>query len=318
MLQQTKALAIVGGGRWGQLLLSILATMRIPFSEIIMVSRANAEEVKAKVAELELISLTPLKVVATIDDLFAQHTIAAAIVVNSARQHFETAHRLIKNKVHVLIEKPIVLSLEQMKNLIEEAKHQNICLVPGLSYRFCSYIQNFATEVRKKGIPKKFCLRWSDANSETRYGQVKKFDQSINIIQDVMSHIWTILSGLFQHPTINILSCSQTMDKAALNISINGIEGQLLLERNALNRERHLLVQFDTNQLILDFTREPGIIKTSSEEYSADPLWSQKCTPLTQQLMYFFSLLPSGQSTVEDLNYCLHSVSCTEQASSSV
>ena len=38
-------LAIVGGGRWGQVLLSVIAGMHTPFDRIVIISKANAAEV---------------------------------------------------------------------------------------------------------------------------------------------------------------------------------------------------------------------------------------------------------------------------------
>lgn len=308
-------LAIVGGGRWGQEILSVVANTRAPFSRIVIVSKANAIEVRNKVADLNLISLIPLETLSTIDDLFAKYDVVAAVVVNSAAEHFETARQLINRGVHVLIEKPIVPSLRQMQFLIKEAKLHNVSLIPGLSYRFCSYIKNFSLMVTKKGVPQHFLLKWFDAQYETRYGQVKKYDCSISVVQDVMPHIWTILSVIFQHPKVIINTCSQDNNSAALTLSINNIEGQVLLQRNGDRRQRYLCLQFDSDILALDFSTEPGVIFVDSKQQSGDLLWEQKPSPLTRQLEYFFSVIDNGKSIHEDLQCCLDSVACTEYAS---
>jgi predicted dehydrogenase len=308
-------LAIIGGGRWGQVMLSVVATMYAPFDRTVIVSHANAMEVRRKIADLNLMSRIPIEILPTIEDLFAKYEVKAAVIVNSAGQHFATARQLINRGVNVLIEKPIVPSIEQMQILIKEAKHHHVSLVPGLSYRFCSYIKNFSHEAAKKGIPQQFHLKWCDAKDEIRYGQVKRHDISIGIVHDVMPHIWTILSVIFQHPTVNIHTCLQDNNSAALTLSINCIEGQVLLERNGSRRERYLALQFDSDKLVLDFSIEPGVMVVDSKQMSADQLWEQKPGPLARQLEYFFSVIAKGKSTQEDLQCCLDSVACTEFAS---
>lgn len=312
MSHSNSVIANIGGGRWGQLLLSILANMQLPFDGIVAVSTANAQAVRDKIVELNLSSSTPLDISPTIDDLLSQYNVKAAVIVNSAREHFDTALRLIKKGIHVLIEKPIVLCTKEMQILIEEAKYHHVCIVPGLSYRFCSYIHHFSAEVAKMEKPKKFTLNWSDARDEVRYGQLKKHDASIHIVQDIFPHVWTILSSVFQCPTLNILTSEEESHGALVTVSINKIEGVVVLKRNALKRQRHLSIEFDSEKLILDFAIEPGEIILGDKNYSADALWNQKRSPLTQQLAYFFSIIQKNKSLPKDLQLCLDSVACTE------
>ena len=307
-------LAIVGGGRWGQLILSIVASMSVPFDRIVIVSKANATEVNAKVATLNLISRIPIEVLLEVEDVLAKYTVAAAVVVNAPSQHFTTARYLLQRGISVLIEKPLVQSSEQMEILMAEANSHHAVLVPGLSYRFCSYLHNFAEAVRDKGRPQQFLLRWSDARNEIRYGQLKRYDADITVVQDVMPHVWTILSVIFPFPIIKLLAGSQDQDAAVLTLAVNDIEGQVVLQRNADYRERYLALQFDADTLTLDFTREPGVMYRDNKEFSGDPLWEQTPTPLTRQLEYFFAVITRGQSTAEDLQCCLGSVTCTELA----
>lgn len=314
MIMSESVLAIVGGGRWGQVILSILAPMAIPFSKLVIVSRANAEEVNKQIKELNLISHLPIEISPTIDDLLSLYQVKAAVIVNAAGQHFETARRLMSHGIHVLIEKPIVALMQQMQILIEDARQNNVVLVPGLNYRFCTYIRNFALEVKKKGKPTQFFLKWSDAYNEMRYGRSKKYDASISVIEDVMPHVWTILSIIFQDSKIHIQSCSQDNIKAALKVSINQIPGEIELQRDGEKRQRFLALQYESDVLELDFTFEPGTITVNKITMTADADWGKKSTPLTRQLEYFFSTISKGKTTSEDIQDCLSCVHCTEVA----
>ena len=276
-------LAIVGGGRWGQLLLSILTTMDTPFDRIVMVSKT------AKRTDIEILP--------TLEDLFTKYFVTAAIVVNAAGQHFETAKQLIDRGIHVLIEKPIVPSLKQMQILIDQANDKNVCIVPGLTHRFCSYIKEFSQLVAAKELPKRFIFRWSDMKNETRHGQVKRYDHTITVAQDVMPHIWTILTLIFPNMKMSIQSCVQDNSNADLRLSMNTVEGQVLLRRDGDSRERFLLLEYDLDSLEYDFAE-------------------QKPGALARQLEYYFSVIRNGKSSSHDLEDCLNSVHFTELVSS--
>ncbi len=276
-------LAIIGGGRWGQLLLSIVTTMDAPFNRIVMVSKA------AKRTDIEILP--------TLEDLFTKYSVKAAIVVNAAGQHFETAKQLIDRGIHVLIEKPIVPLLKQMQILIDQATDKDVCIVPGLTYRFCSSIKEFSQIVAAKGIPKRFVFRWSDMKNEQRHGQVKRYDHTITVVQDVMPHIWTILTLIFPNTKMSMHSCVQDNSSADLRLSMNTIEGQVLLRRDGDSRERFLLLEYDSDLLEYDFSE-------------------QKPGALTRQLEYYFSVIGKGKSSQIDLADCLNSVHITELVSS--
>lgn len=310
-------IAIIGGGRWGQVAMSVIAKIDVPFDRIVIVSKMNRIEIEKKIANINLTSSIPFEVVSTLSDLFSKYKVRAAIIVNSAGQHYETAYQMIKQRVHILIEKPVVLSIKQMNILIKEAAHKKIVLVPGLSYRFCSYIKNFSHEIVKKGIPRQLLFRWFDSAKEVRHGQIKRYDSSISIIQDVMPHVWTILSIIFSNPVLNFHTCFQdSPDTAEIDLSINNIKGNILLKRNAHERQRYLSLQFEENCLVLDFSQEPGIIFVDGKEISADPDWQKKPSPLALQLEYFFSMIKYGKSLPDDFQSCLASVTNSEIANS--
>jgi predicted dehydrogenase len=308
-------LAIIGGGRWGQVHLSIAAKLFVPFDRIIVVSAANVRALNAYVAELNKTSHTPIEIVNTLDELLERQGLKAAIIVNLARQHFETARLLLNNKVSLLIEKPVVLTQIEMRILIDTALQQNICIVPGLNYRFCSYLKNFSDLVAKKTHIKQFSLDWTDIRDEQRYGRIKRVDPSISIVEDVIPHVWTIISQIFMDNIIKVIHCErEDNSKAHLNLLVNNIPGKVDLNRHGDYRKRLLSLKFESGNLILDFSEEPGIIISGDEKQNADPQWHEKLSPLARQLEYFFMRVAEGKSDFDDLQCCLGSVKCLEDA----
>ena len=180
-------IAIIGGGRWGRVILSVLATSDLPLTRITVVTSHNAASVQKLVAQLASNRL--IRIVSTLDEIPA-----AAVIANAARSHGETAQRLVAQGAHLLIEKPVVLTSQEAQHLVALAREAMRVVLPGLSYRFCSYLHHFAQQIAAMESVSGFDLHWSDPVGEIRYGEHKPYDASITVADDVMPHIWTILS----------------------------------------------------------------------------------------------------------------------------
>lgn len=310
-----QTIAIIGGGRWGRVTLSVLAKMNLAYHTV-MVSRVNHDNVKIL---LENLPSTSFSLVHSVTDLLSQYEIKAAIVVNSAREHFETALQLIHQGIHVLVEKPIVLSMHEMNILDKAACKNGVIVVPGLCYFFCSYLENFSKLIHKGRIPHSFKLEWADACGEVRYQETKSHDGSINIIQDVIPHVWTILATVFRKAVVNVDFCDYNSlnDYAKLFVTIENIHGEIILSRNAFERKRILTVNFlQGSNAAIDFTAEPGVIMERGRGIPGDRDWELRESPLTRQINYFLSRIDEKRSNRKDIEACYHSIKMSEAASS--
>ncbi|HSX12819.1 MAG TPA: Gfo/Idh/MocA family oxidoreductase [Chlamydiales bacterium] len=310
--------AVVGGGRWGRVILSVLAGMKIPFDRIVCVSQFNAQILIENAEKFK--GSCAFSVVSSLDELFRNYDVKAAVVVNKAEQHYKTALHLIERHVPILVEKPVVLLVEEARILVQKASRMGICLVPGLSYRFCSYLHAFAKKIAQQGKkPRNFLIDWADPKGELRYGEAKQYDPKIDVAQDVMPHIWSIFSTLFDSAPIRIDNCLKTVgaDAATFCVCVEGrAEGTVVLERNATARSRKVILEYEEEILSLDFAKEPGIIKMGKETEVGDSNWSSNPGPLRKQLEYFLSLLDREVIIQNDLKACEDSVIFSEKASS--
>ena len=315
---KASALAVVGGGRWGRVIVSVLAGMDLPFDKILVVTGHNTGAMQ-RLIEHQGPAACPFVILSSIDDLLAHHQVSAAVVVNSARQHFETALRLIDNRVHVLIEKPVVLSSEQARVLIDKAAAAGVCLVPGLQYRFCSYIRTVAEVVGGLSwAPSTFSMEWRDQSGEVRYGEKKSYDHSINLADDVMPHVWAILSTVFRPSVMRPDSCEidRGGKSARFDVRVDGISGSVVLEREATERRRLLNIAAGSGEsLSFDFTVEPGVISSGTETMSGDPNWDAGPRPLRRQLTHFIATIEGRKQPQSDTAACLGSVEFAERAS---
>lgn len=300
--------AIIGGGRWARVILSVLATSDLPIDRITIVTTHNIALVKDVVSQLH--SRRPIRIGSALSD-----TPSAAIVANAARSHGETARCLISERVHLLIEKPVVLTLPEARHLLTLANTAHTILLPGLTYRFCSYLHNFATYVTSLNLPSfGFDLHWSDEENETRNGEHKTYDASINVADDVMPHIWTILSLLFPQTAFAVKSCRAARNgkSTTFTLTAGNTTGTVTLERDSDRRRRMIELP---GPVSLDFSTEPGTMMIGAETKTADEDWVTGPRPLARQLRYFLECVKLGRIAGADEIALTESVRLAESAS---
>jgi predicted dehydrogenase len=299
--------AIIGGGRWGRVILSVLATSDLPVDCITLVTTHNAALAQNVVSRLA--TLHPIRIVSELSD-----SPSVAIIANAARSHGETARNLIVRGAHLLIEKPVVLTLPEAQQLLSLARAARTILLPGLSYRFCSYLHNFARRIAALHELSGFELHWSDPAGEIRYGERKTYDASINVADDVMPHIWAILSVLFPQAVFSVKSCRMARGgkSATFTLSAGGMKGSVTLERDSDRRRRMIQLSAPAS---LDFSVEPGTMMIGAESMTADAEWANRPGPLARELRYFLECVEQGKTAEDDETALLESVRLAESAS---
>jgi len=298
---------IIGGGRWGRVILSVLATSDLPLSRITVVTTHNVA--LAQDAASRLVSKHPIRIVSSLSD-----SPSAAIIANAARFHGETGRNLITQGVHLLIEKPVVLTLQEARNLLALAHAAHTILLPALSYRFCSYLHNFARRIAPMHSHSGFELHWSDPTGEMRNGERKTYDPRINVADDVMPHIWAILSVLFPQAVFAVTSCKAARGgkSATFTLAAGSMKGTIRLERDSDRRRRMIQLSSPAS---LDFSVEPGTMTIGQETMTGDTEWATNRGPLVRQLRYYLQCIEEGKTTEADETALLESVRLAESAS---
>lgn len=135
--EEPSRLAVVGLGSIGRRHLRLLKNS-YPDSKIIVMRSGNG----LACAEQDLAD----KVVFNIDDLISEN-ISAAIISTPASLHVEQAQMLIKNGVHLLIEKPLSINSECLKALQVEAEKKNCVVQVGYVLRYKKSLIRFKNMV---------------------------------------------------------------------------------------------------------------------------------------------------------------------------
>jgi predicted dehydrogenase len=298
---------IIGGGRWGRVILSVLATSDLPLNRITVVTTHNVA--LAQDAASRLASRHPIRIVSDLTD--NPH---AAIIANAARSHGETARNLIAQGAHLLIEKPVVLALPEARHLLALAQAARTILLPALSYRFCSYLHHFARRIVPMHSLTGFELHWSDPTVEIRNGERKAYDASINVAEDAMPHIWAILSVLFPQAVFAVTSCKAARGgkSATFTLAAGSMKGTITLERDSDRRRRVIQLSAPAR---LDFSVEPGTMTIGAETMTGDAEWATSPGPLARQLRHFLQCVEEGKAAEADEAALLESVRLAESAS---
>lgn len=291
-------LALVGGGRWARVYLSVLATMPLPF-RIVVVARHGLPQMRAAVDALGC----PVDILPDLDSLLAGTPPAGAIVVNAAAAHADTALRLLRARVPVLVEKPAALDVQSALHLTQVAREHSVTLQPALTYLHCSYLDNFAQLLRSRGIrPSVLRLDWADPAREARYGEQKQYDRSIGLALDLMPHAWSIVASVLgqRDPQVENCCVERGGRRVATRLRVGHLTCDLLFEREAQTRRRFLSVNGDIS---IDFSQEPGTVVTAGGLSSGDPDWLERADrPVRRQVEAFLRTLadpPSVQSLAD-------------------
>lgn len=322
-MQSAKStIAIIGGGRWGHVTLSEFVKVKSPFNNIVSVCGYNAESIDNLLTKLETSTDKKLSRCESIDHLLQQHSVQAAIIVNSPVKHYQTAVNLLENDIPLLIEKPVVLDTAEAEDLVARAKNKGLALVPALNYGYLEYLKNFSKHISaKKQQIINFTIKWADPLGKFRFFQdVKKANGGISFIQEVMPHHWTMIHIVLQANDIRIVARDPaSSDKNHIyKVVADGIPGTIIINEEAPERLRHIDVNYtDQSTTSAVFTDEPGTIVDAGHQINACPNWKELKSPLVQEYEYFISCL--GQAIQpKDATALVESTRFTEAAYNSI
>lgn len=276
---------LIGAGRWARVILHILCKHLSRSTEIIIVSAQHAETMQ-KWIDMK-IDRPRLRVV----NKFPQITdpSGAVIVANAAKDHEAAARVALSHNLPVLVEKPLSLTANSTKTLIEIAQEKNIYLAAAHVFLFNEYLSHFAKTIEEAHTPSSIIFLWSDAKTEIRYGENKCYDNNLPIILDVFPHIFTILRTIMPHRLISFtdLALEHKGSALSLQLRVGDIPCTVRLARNETRRTRLLELMTMHGPLRLDFSKEPGTITNGTRSYSGDPLWATRLGPLVLQVRSF-------------------------------
>jgi hypothetical protein len=306
-------LALIGGGRWGRTHAGVLAQFSARIGRVLWVSHHNRSALDRFLAENPCAAPT-FELFPSLDAALAEKP-DAALVVTAASDHASIVEILLQNDVPTLVEKPLALNVLSAERLIELAEQRKVLLCVALHLLKADFLQYFRQLWAGRRIAS-IDLDWFDPDFEKRHGEIKSSNLTTNKADEVVSHLWSILSVLQNEdePQLRVVK-PRSLGAVELGIDIGSSRATVLFGRRAAARKRSIKLAFsDGGTAQLDFTAEPGRITIDG----ADHPNLESCSrvgPLAVELRDFLDIVDCPQdmsSSTQLASRCLGSVSLAE------
>ncbi len=214
-------------------------------------------------------------------------TIGVALIANSAYLHPSAIEAAFAAGYHVASEKPLAFSRREIQRLLDAAAGARLKLFPTNTYLFADYLRVFKRDWLAGKRYSDIQLTWSDATTETRYGQAKSYDSGVPIIHDVLPHIACIIVAT--HGAIAPGASELVVQRGGSEVNVRYECGEMTvsanLSRNSKQRVRRARFWGAGVETEIDFSMEPGgVIVGKAAAQSADPHWHSKRRPLAEML----------------------------------
>ncbi|MGG1397241.1 Gfo/Idh/MocA family oxidoreductase [Bacillus salipaludis] len=228
-------------------------------------------------------------------------SVDAVIIAAPTKYHFVLVEEAIKNDKHILVEKPLTVSLEEADKIKSLLKNQNLIFQVGHIERFNPVIQRLANYLNKEKII---------SIEAKRLGYSDRLLDA-DVVLDVMIHDIDIILSLVKSPITRIsaegvLSNGRYDTVTALLLFENGVMATLIASNVSHEKTRTLSV-FEKDQVIkTDYLTKQQYILTNNvinqnPRYPAttETVIAKMVTspqdPLLDELQHFFDCIYSNQ-----------------------
>lgn len=306
-------LALIGGGRWGRTHAGVLAQLSARIERVLWVTRHNSAAIDTFFAQNPGTAPT-FELFSTLDAALARKP-DAAIVVTAASDHASTVETLLRNGVPTLVEKPLALSSQSAERLVELSEQRKVLLCVALHLLKADYLHYFKRMWVGRRITK-IDLEWFDPAFEIRHGEAKFPNLATNKADEVVSHLWSILSVLQTEDEPQLRAViPRPLGAVELEIDVGASRATALFGRRATARKRSIRLAFyDGGAAELDFTIEPGRIIIDGTDHP-NLEGAHRVGPLSAEISEFLDIVDRTQdmaSCTQLAARCLGSVTLAE------
>ena len=289
-----KNVLVVGGGRWANIILNELISNFRNIKKISVITK-NKNIIKKLPSEIvKKISLN-----SNLNNINLKQ-ITHAIIVNKNSDHFLTAKKIIKHKINILVEKPLVYKIKEyeiLKKLSYKKRKLIHVSTPFFFAYYFFYIKKLITTNNAE-----LTFEWHDPKNDKRHGILKKYDKSVNYLEDTVYHIYGILNCLFGKKKITYVSSKNFKDHGNLIFRYGEVNINLNCSRNQ-NKKRIRKIRINSiNKIIrVNYSDDEKVILTlNGKKKNINYNFCQKT--LKYQLFNFLNTKKYSK------NYCLNDI----------
>jgi predicted dehydrogenase len=236
---------VIGVGHLGQHHARLYGSL--PGSQLVGVVDQSADRAKTVADKLGT------RVFAGIDDLLSQVDVVSVAVPTSA--HYDVAKACLLAGKHVLVEKPIAVSLAEAQELVHLARQRGRCLQVGHSERF-----NPVMQVMRSHIGRPVFIECHRLSSFSERGT------DVDVILDLMIHDLDMVLSLNPGSVEDVQAAgvpvlSSTVDIANARIQFkSGCVANLTVSRVSTNKMRRFRLFQRDSYVSIDFQTRQGMV----------------------------------------------------------
>jgi predicted dehydrogenase len=222
----------------------------------------------------------------------------AIIVANRAADHAAAVGSALDAGVAVLVEKPMAIGAETVRQLQRRAVASGSLLAASHVFLFARYFEAFAAELARHGQVHRLEMIWQDGRDDVVRGEMKLYDPALPVFDDVLPHVLPMLAHLAQR---DLSVDSLAMDRGGAAVTIEATAQSMPigihLARNADRRRRLLTAHTADGPCAMDFSTEPGMLSVRGAiQQNGDPLWDTGALrPLGAMLTTFLQAVRDGR-----------------------
>jgi len=217
--------------------------------------------------------------------------IDAASIAVPTRLHYKIAEELLNHNIHLLVEKPFTVNLEEADHLIALAKNQGLILQVGHIERFNSAFN--ATQKIIKNPKFIECHRLSSFPNRSL---------DVGVVLDIMIHDIDIVLGLVNSKLervesvgVNVLTSFEDIANARLTFK-NGCIANLTASRVSEETMRKIRIFQEDTYISLDYKNaEACVYRKLADKITKERLPIEKEQPLQKELVSFVDCVTNKQ-----------------------
>lgn len=175
-------IAVIGCGRWGGNYVRIFE--ELPFSRVEWAYDKDELSLKRLVHRFPTV-----KAAKTLNEVINCPDIKAVVIATPASSHYDDVKKCLNAGKHVLVEKPIALSIEHAEEMINLAEEKGRILMVGHTFLFNSGVRLLKDFIKDDSFGKMYYLH----ATRTNMGPIR---QDVNAIWDLAPHDVSIFNYL--------------------------------------------------------------------------------------------------------------------------
>jgi predicted dehydrogenase len=323
-------IAVIGFGYWGPNLARNFANAE--GSQLVAICDQDAVKLAAAARHYPTVTATK-----DFRDLLADKRIDAIAVATPVHAHFDLALAALKAGKHILVEKPLAHTSDQVRRLIDEAQRRKLVLMVDHTFLYTPAVRKIRELISDGALGEIYYYNGTRAS-------LGLFQSDVNVIWDLAVHDLSILEYILNESPVAVSATGATHvagtpenmahltlffpSNCVAHINVNWLS-PVKVRQTFIGGSRKMIVYDDVEATEKIKVYDKGITVTNGEEdarqlrigYRAGDMWAPHLPAkeaLQTEADHFISCITSGATPISDGESGLRVVELLEAASRSI